>query len=1048
MNAIATALHLSGAWVSGTFGWLLRATWQAAVLAILVAGLQLLLRRRLSARARCMLWSVVILRLMLPPLPEWRPTLVRSLWPAREAIALNKPTPQETVDASGPANVAGPIEPAGSHRAILDPQQVAKLRAELAAMPDVSIGVEPVDSKNAPDAVTPPVVKVAQAQSRFNILKILRVSAPWIWLGGAAILFLRLAWASVQLSRMVRRLPLLGDRVVERVLLDCADEMGLCAAPPILAADHLSGPAVVGLWKPRLLVPRRVCAAFGLGELRLMFLHELAHVRRRDVMVSWLLGGLAALHWFNPLLLLALRRVRADRELACDEMVLAVTRAEDRRQYGYTLLRLAERLSDRAFGRLLVPASAGLVEILDDKRHLQQRIIMISCFNPALRSWPAVCAGGLLLLAGVALTDAAEPAKGPTPEAKDVRSNRAEEKEQKIIAELKAGGDLEERSEGTKEAAEDLTASEEEPDLKAEKFDHDRKMAELLKRQMEQEKKLKELLDRFPDGNADVAKQQKLYAEARENAETYARHLQGYPDAIAGKVRDGDVEKISPSDDRDSDAMYTLKMLALKLNAKKAELEVAHKKLARLQTLVNNGTASAEELDDAKLQVAKLESELQQAQLEVSHLEQKLKASQDRRDAPSRLNRLRNGSYPEPGSDPNDANKTRSTRGGFGRGGSGDGLGGGSDAGGGGGREANEAQGSDATAVVQDDEAQQLDARTAEKLRKPLKLAIPSNLLKDFVYYVGDAAGVDVLLDTNSLEAVGISPNSAIAMKLNQPAPAGQVLSWALRVGGGDKLGYAIDHGAVLVSSRDRLSRMTLTRAYDVGEMGVKGDLPAMIREIISPESWREMGGRGAVRMFGGKLLVTQTAPNLAQIEKLLVLLRGRGPDKGNVTPKGTGAIEAPPAGPGGTKDEGFVTLFLSGPRAKAKFETSASHIRQLLMATIMYANDNKNALPEGFPDDLKPYLGGKEAELLANPRAPGKEVGYVYVRPAASLSQLPHPSETVIMYEATDAWGDGLCVGFADGHVEVVKDRDQFLKRMGMTPADGKDAGKGPSKP
>ena len=200
--------------------------------------------------------------------------------------------------------------------------------------------------------------------------------------------------------------------------------------------------------------------------------------------------------------------------------------------------------------------------------------------------------------------------------------------------------------------------------------------------------------------------------------------------------------------------------------------------------------------------------------------------------------------------------------------------------------------------------------------------------------------------------------------------------------------------------------------------------------------------------MFGGKLLVTQTSPNLAQIEKLLALLHGRGPaDNGNVIPKGTGAIGAPPPPkPSGAKDDGLLSSFLSAPRERAKIESSMSHIRQLLMATIMFTNDNKGALPERFPEDLKPYLNGEDADIIANPRAPGKEVGYIYVRPAANLTQLPHPDQTIVIYEATDAWGDGICVGFADGHVEVVKDRNDFLKRLNMTPRE--QGGENPGKP
>ena len=58
----------------------------------------------------------------------------------------------------------------------------------------------------------------------------------------------------------------------------------------------------------------------------MVLLHELAHLKRHDLAVNWLLGLLQSVHWFNPALWLVFRRVRADREVACDELVLAAAR--------------------------------------------------------------------------------------------------------------------------------------------------------------------------------------------------------------------------------------------------------------------------------------------------------------------------------------------------------------------------------------------------------------------------------------------------------------------------------------------------------------------------------------------------------------------------------------------------------------------------------------------------------------------------------------------------------------------------------------------------
>ena len=116
-------------WLPGLFAWMARATWQASVLAVLVLGVQWMLRRRLSAQVRCLLWAVVLLRLIAPPLPAGRWTLFPRQQPAA-VISDKLATP------AAPAPVAVAVPPT-AHAATINPELVARLRTELASMPEV-----------------------------------------------------------------------------------------------------------------------------------------------------------------------------------------------------------------------------------------------------------------------------------------------------------------------------------------------------------------------------------------------------------------------------------------------------------------------------------------------------------------------------------------------------------------------------------------------------------------------------------------------------------------------------------------------------------------------------------------------------------------------------------------------------------------------------------------------------------------------------------------------------------------------------------------------
>ncbi len=83
-----------------------------------------------------------------------------------------------------------------------------------------------------------------------------------------------------------------------------------------------AGPAVLGVWRRRIVLPRDFDSAFDAEERRLMLLHEGVHLRRADNAWNLLATALLVLHWFNPVAWWAWRGLRADQELACDAEVL------------------------------------------------------------------------------------------------------------------------------------------------------------------------------------------------------------------------------------------------------------------------------------------------------------------------------------------------------------------------------------------------------------------------------------------------------------------------------------------------------------------------------------------------------------------------------------------------------------------------------------------------------------------------------------------------------------------------------------------------------
>ncbi|HEV8378470.1 MAG TPA: M56 family metallopeptidase [Tepidisphaeraceae bacterium] len=338
--------------------WLLRSSWQAAVLALIIFAVQWLAGSRLSARWRYNLWMLVVLRLLLPVVPA-------SEWSVHNLLTLrHKPT--QTIP-----RIMEPVEP------------------KLAV---VVLEADP----NPLRAAAPPMIPPQPKKSWRDYA----IPTAWIvWLAGFSFFFVRTFIATTKLRRQSRQFTPITEPQIVQIRDDARRRMRIRTPIALFAAPNLNTPALMGLIHPRILLPTKVLAEFRASELRLIFLHELAHLRRRDVAVNWLITLLGMLHWFNPLLWLAFARIRAERELACDELVLKTSQPDERREYGNTMIKLLQAFSGGG-------ALPGAVGILEGQAPLRRRITMIAQFErKQSRTWIALLT--TLILAMVCLTDAA-----------------------------------------------------------------------------------------------------------------------------------------------------------------------------------------------------------------------------------------------------------------------------------------------------------------------------------------------------------------------------------------------------------------------------------------------------------------------------------------------------------------------------------------------------------------------------------------------------------------------------------------------------------------
>jgi hypothetical protein len=173
----------------------------------------------------------------------------------------------------------------------------------------------------------------------------------------------------MMLRRWIRREAVAPDAMVLRLFRECCERVGVARRIGLIELPRISTAAVWGWLRPIVLVPANLSETHTPDEIRGILLHELAHVRRNDVLWSWFGLAACALHWFNPLVWLTLRRFHSDRELDCDRMALEKLTAPQRTSYAPALFKTLQAP--------VFATSAALVPFFRTRHEIHNRILTI-----------------------------------------------------------------------------------------------------------------------------------------------------------------------------------------------------------------------------------------------------------------------------------------------------------------------------------------------------------------------------------------------------------------------------------------------------------------------------------------------------------------------------------------------------------------------------------------------------------------------------------------------------------------------------------------------
>ncbi len=417
--------HLAQLW----WDWMSAMFWQVGLLILLIATIDLLIRKWAWPQLRYALWSLILIKLVLSPTlslpsglaPKLKPVVTQMLESAgrEELVEFKMPIVIPSADDEFRQTATRSYS---SNQAFGEPnQRRASCFAEISA--------EQNGEQNQSNEPTPET-HILPAQSSDNAILVpagphlnWRVYAMGTWLLGVAILG---TWLFVRLYRLNKEQPN-GSRQLSlpesfyNQLDRCAQHLKLRRKPRVVTTTSIRSPAVFGMFQPVLLMPVGYIRRLSRKDTEYMLLHELAHIKRGDLVAHSLCMLLRLLYWYNPLLWLVGRQLRHLRELCCDATVASMLK-DKTAEYRQTLLETARR-----FLATPVEPGLGLVGLFEDSNRLITRINWLK--KPVWRYRKmknvAVITAVLILLACVL-----PMAQGQNPQAQDpnVSSEQTEEK--------------------------------------------------------------------------------------------------------------------------------------------------------------------------------------------------------------------------------------------------------------------------------------------------------------------------------------------------------------------------------------------------------------------------------------------------------------------------------------------------------------------------------------------------------------------------------------------------------------------------------------------
>jgi bla regulator protein blaR1 len=232
--------------------------------------------------------------------------------------------------------------------------------------------------------------------NRFD-LTLLNQIITIIWITGMLVMIALTIHAWTKLRRIKKSTSIVKNQEVLTLFEECKQRLHISQQLVLVKSPLIKSPLTFGIFKTYIILPRDAEAWLSMDELKYILLHELNHYKYKDIATNYLMVLFQTLYWYNPLIWIAFREMRLDREIACDSAVLKLLDQNQYAAYGNTIINFA----DKSY----LPGQFAMVnQLASSKKQLKKRIERIAAFTTESKRLKLKSILIFMLLAGVVMS--------------------------------------------------------------------------------------------------------------------------------------------------------------------------------------------------------------------------------------------------------------------------------------------------------------------------------------------------------------------------------------------------------------------------------------------------------------------------------------------------------------------------------------------------------------------------------------------------------------------------------------------------------------------